>query len=1167
MHLLTTRLSLTTLAICVFTACTVGLAAQHVVPAHTPEVEAARLNNIGTALMGQQLLDRAATTFAEAAKADPKLTLAKVNEGIALLYLQRLPEAEQVLDAAALADPKDPHVWYALGLLYRNQNKPKQSLDAFKEALTLRPADPDTHYMVASLDLELEDMPAAAAEFRKAIALNPHHASSVFGLARVLHRQGDNAGAKQALVEFQHISASKLGTPLSHTYGDEGRYGRVEDAVPAAISVEPMIPVTFTESWHSPSSKSSALGSACLIELSEKEEAALLVMGAGDDAVHLYDRVGTTRFAELPSAHTGLHIPGTGIACAVGDFDNDGLPDLALAVASPDGQDRILLYRNLGDGKFQDVTASAGITTTNHPTSLTFVDYDHDGDLDLLVTGKPTSAAASPNTLWRNNGNKTFTDWTRQAALGGAGTTTAATLSDLNNDRAVDLVIAGDSPAPTFFSNNREGPFSSTPLFAATLPPTVSIATLDFNKDGWMDVLLSHSGAPGVTLWRNIDGKSFAAVPLPLHGVLSATAAIPIDFDNDGWIDIAALVKTAHGAELRILRNLGPAGFADVSTQLRLNNLHLRSPVSLIAADIDHTGAADLIITQNDGTAVLLTNRGGNRNHVLHIALRGLADNKSAIGTKVEVFANGLWQKWEDDGQPEILAGLGSADKADLIRLLWPTGVPQDEIDVAASDDKPITEIDRRGSSCPTLFAWNGSRYTFISDVIGAAVIGHWVSPTKHNIPDPDEWIKVDGSQLHQRNGFFSLRFGEPMEEVNFVDQVRLVAIDHPSNTSVYPNEGFLSEPPFAKQKIILASTAHSLAGAWDDHGTDVLPILSAPLADQGSPSTPMDPSMQPHGMSGRTTPPAPTYVRDFNNLPFAGFANLHSLTIDIGPWSPTRPLRLLLHGFIEYFSASSMYSAWQAGLAPIPPYIEARLPDGTWRKVVADMGFPAGLPRTVTVDLTGKLPAGVTLLRITTNLQIYWDQALVDNEPDSAEQRAKTIHTTELPLAHATLAFRGYPRQIDGHTPGDLTYNYQKISASGPFVPHRGAYTHYGNVTPLLRSIDDEFVIFGTGEDMDLEFRATTLPALPKGWSRDYFFYANGFVKDMDFYEAKPFSVGALPFHGMSAYPYPANEHYPNDVAHTAYQLEYNTRFESGTTDRSYQFNYVPHVSAPDTQ
>jgi hypothetical protein len=387
------------------------------------------------------------------------------------------------------------------------------------------------------------------------------------------------------------------------------------------------------------------------------------------------------------------------------------------------------------------------------------------------------------------------------------------------------------------------------------------------------------------------------------------------------------------------------------------------------------------------------------------------------------------------------------------------------------------------------------------------------------------------------------------MEEVNFVDQVRLVAIDHPSGTAVFPNEGFLSERPFAKERTIVAAAAHPLAGAWDDHGNNVLDVLSQ--------SDINDREMR-------------DYVRDFTNLPFAGFANLHSLTIDIGAWSPQRPLRLLLHGFIEYFSASSMYSAWQAGLSPIPPYVEAQMPDGSWRKVVIDMGFPAGLPRTVTVDLTGKLPAGVTRLRITTNLQIYWDQALIDNEASPQQQpdnAALATRTTELPLAHGTLAFRGYPQQLDGRTPGDLTYNYQRMSATGPFVPHRGAYTRYGDVTPLLHAIDDEFVIFGTGEDMDLEFSAATLPALPKGWSRDYFFYANGFVKDMDFYEARPFSVGSLPFHGMSSYPYPAAEHYPTDAAHTAYQLEYNTRFESGTVDRSFQFNYIPLSSTPQTQ
>ena len=447
----------------------------------------------------------------------------------------------------------------------------------------------------------------------------------------------------------------------------------------------------------------------------------------------------------------------------------------------------------------------------------------------------------------------------------------------------------------------------------------------------------------------------------------------------------------------------------------------------------------------------------------------------------------------------------------------------------------PIAEIDRRGSSCPTLFAWDGHKYSFVSDVIGAAVVGHWTSPTAHNIPDPDEWIKIDGSQLHQQNGRYSLRFGEPMEEVNFVDQVRLVAVDHPASAAVFPNEGFLSEPPFAQPGTILAAAAHPLAAATDALGRNVLPLLSNPQ-----------------------NPAAPRYVRDFTNLPFAGFANPHTLTVDLGPWSPTKPLRLLLHGFIEYFSASSMYSAWQAGLAPVPPYIEAQSADGSWHRVVDDMGFPAGLPRTVVVDLTGKLAPGTRNLRITTNLQIYWDNIVVDNELPQQPRH------TDLPLAHASLAFRGYPQQIDGRTPGDLTYAYTRMSPTGPFIPHRGAYTRYGDVTPLLQSVDDKFVIFGTGEDMDLEFSASTLPPLPTGWTRDFFFYANGFVKDMDFYEASPFQVGALPFHGMSAYPYPASEHFPDDPAHIAYQLEYNTRWEPGFTARPFQFDYQPLASHP---
>lgn len=1121
-------------------------------PKPAPEArEAARLNNLGTALMNQQRLDRGAEEFAKAAKADPKLSLASSNEGIALLYLQKLPEAQKALETAAALDPNDPHTWYALGLLYRSQNNAQQSLGAFNHVLALDPTDPDAHYMAASEDLDLNDLPAAEAELRKALAASPVHASALFGLARVQRRRGDVSGSQITFAQFQRVSSEKLSSPLAHTYGDEGRYARVEDLVLTPGSVDPMIPVLFTETWRSPplTGKGSA-ANTCTIDLAPEAEQSLVQLGNGEEAIHLWQRglkEGKATFTELPASATGLHAPGRALACAVGDYDNDGRPDLAVALTDrASGKDVLLLFHNLGHNRFEEVAAHSGLQAANHASSLTFVDYDHDGDLDLFITGSPTAASSTPNTLWRNNGDRTFTNWTKEAGLGGAAPTKEAVLSDLNNDRAIDLLTAGQDAAPVFFANRREGAFHTASLYPETLPATTRVTTLDFDKDDWMDVLLTHGAAPGVTLWRNHEGHSFERVALPLPGVLSASAAIPIDFDNDGWIDLALLVNTAHGPELRVLRNLGPGGFADVSTQLHLNALHLRSPQSLLAADFNRSGAPDLLVTQGDGSLVLLSNQGGNRHHSLRLSVAGLADNKSGIGTKVEVFANGLRQKWEVTNATEILAGMGTATNADFVRLLWPTGVPQDEIDIAANKPLTVTELDRRGSSCPTLFAWNGSRYNFVADVIGAAVIGHWVAPARHNIPDPDEWIKIEGSQLKAQHGLLSLRFGEPMEEVNFVDQVRLIAVDHPAGTAVYPNEGFLSEPPFAQDKTIAAAAAHPLAGAWDDHHHNVLALLSRPDAAIAH---------------------ARRYVQDFTNLPFTGFANSHALTLDLGAWSPERPLRLLLHGFIEYFSASSMYAAWQAGLSPVPPYIEAQLPDGTWRKVVNDMGFPAGLPRTVTVDLTGKLPAGTQRLRIVTNLQIYWDQALVDNESVPAATAQTAVRRTELPLSQASLAFRGYPHQIDGRTAGDLTYDYQQISASGPFVPHRGAYTRYGEVTPLLRSVDDEFVIFGTGEDMDLEFQASALPPLPSGWARDYFFYANGFVKDMDFYEADPFEVGRLPFHGMSEYPYPRTEHYPDDAAHTAYQLEYNTRFEAGDSERLFQFHYEPKHSVPESK
>ena len=1106
------------------------------------QAEAAKINNFGTALMNQQLLDKAQAKFADAYQLDPSLVHAEVNRGIALIYLQRMPEAKQALEQAAAQDPKDPHIWYALGILYRIEAEYPQSLESFQKAAALDPDDADTHYFLGSVQLELHQPEQALTEFQTALRLNPIHASAQFGLAKALQRVGRRDESTTAFKRFETLNQEKIGFPLAHTYGDEGHYSLVQDALTVNPQVGAMIPVTFTEQTidHMAAAAAKPIdrphGGACLVGPAG-EQSYLLVMASGQDAIRAYAKSGSGSFALVPSAQTGLVASGTGVACTVGDFDNDGLPDVAVAMS-----DRVLLFKNHGGGKFTDVTASTGVQPANQPAGITFVDYDHDGDLDLFVTGQPSAAGAKPSVLWRNNGNGTFTNWTEQTGLGGEGATVAATLSDLNNDRAVDLLVTGSGPAPTFFANPREGQFKSSPLFAeAGLSPTVGAVVLDFNKDGWMDVALTHSGSPGISLWRNVQGKRFERVPLPVQNVTAGWGLTAIDLDNDGWLDLVAAVETPQGPELRALRNMGPAGFQDVTAQVKLDQVKLLQPRALIAADVDGDGAADLIVTQPNGDPLLLHNQGGNQNHSVLISMKGVADNKSAIGAKVEVFADGVWQKFEitgasgylSQGAQQLLAGIGSAEHADMVRILWPTGVPQDETEVATKTSLSITELDRRGSSCPTLFAWNGKKYEFISDVIGAAVVGHWVSPTAKNNADPDEWTKVEGSQLRPRGGYLSLRFGEPMEEVNYLDQVRLVAVDHPAATEVYPNERFLNQPPFADGRAVLSANAHPVAGAWDDKGRDVSALLLT----------------RDH-----------QYVRDFTNLPFAGFANQHTLTLDVGEWTPANPLRLLLHGFIEYFSASSMYAAWQANLKPMPPYVEAQLPDGSWKRVIDEMGFPAGLPRTIVVDLTGKLPPGTRRIRLTTNLQIYWDQALIDNGPDAPQH----VRQTELPLASAQLAFRGYPEQIDGKTPGDLTYNYQHISQTGPFTRSRGSYTRYGEVTPLLKSVDESFVIFGSGEDIDVEFSTASLPPLAPGWKRDYFFYANGFVKDMDFYEASPFTVADMPFHGMSTYPYPASEHYPQDEQRVQYEMEWNDRFDSGRGVQQYAFHYEPRVMLP---
>ena len=1096
--------------------------------------EAIRLNNLGAAYLNQRRSEAALKNFQQARALDPGLFAARLNEGIALLDLQRLEAAEPVLKEAAKEQPDSAQAWFNLGLLYRKLDETEQGLAAFGRVAKLDSNDADTQYFLGALQQSARQLEPAIASYRRALEINPYHVSAQFGLANVYQRMGNTEEARKQLDRFQKLTEEKLGAPIGTTYGDQGKYSLAEDVhLPEGAATPPIavqfVPVAGADSGlpsvraGKPAPGSPRSGS-CFFDYDNDGRTDLLLLngGAGGTAA-LYRNAGG-RFVDA-TAGAGLAIPTRAFSCVAGDYDNDGWTDVVVALESG-----LRLFRNEGKGTFRDVTEASGLrAVTARPFAATLLDYDHDGDLDLYLT----SFAGGPRLL-RNNGNGKFTDTSSETVPGEVADAQVGIATDFDNDRAVDLIVTRGQGPPSLLRNPREGKFLATPLFGSgSQAATRGVVAFDFDKDGWIDAAFTHDGLPGLSLWRNIEGKRLEAVPLPKLDLTGGWGLAAFDYDNDGRIDLAAAGASGSKARIVLLRNEGSAGFRDLTAGAGLGKVSLADPGSLIIGDYDADGDADLLVTQDSGAPVLLRNDGGNRNNWLRLSFKALADNRSAIGTKVEVFAGALYQKFEvqsssgylGQNAPEILAGLGDVKEADIVRLLWPTGVLQDEVQLAAGRPNQVTENDRRGSSCPILFAWNGTRYDFISDLIGPGIVGHWVAPGERNTPDPTEYVKVSGDSLRARQGRLSLRLLEPMEEVVYLDHARLIAVDHPSDVAIYPNERFASVPPFPEFRVIASRGARLPAGAWDYRGRDIRSELRA--RDR-------------------------RYVTGFRSLPFTGFAELHGIELELGAWNPAKPLRLLLHGFTDYFTATSVYAAHQAGIEAIPPYLEAQDAAGQWKRVVDDLGFPAGLARTMVADLTGRLPAGTKRVRIRTNLKIYWDQILLDTTPE-----ANLARLTEVPLAGAALGFRGYPREVRGDPSSEIRYMYEEVSSTGPYARHAGNYTRYGDALGLLTNADDRFVIFGSGDEVRLEFDSSALAPLPAGWTRDYFFYADGFAKDMDFYAAHGYTVEPLPFHGMSGYPYHGAETYPQGGTYLQYQLDVNTRQVSSRGAPSYRFDF----------
>jgi hypothetical protein len=531
---------------------------------------------------------------------------------------------------------------------------------------------------------------------------------------------------------------------------------------------------------------------------------------------------------------------------------------------------------------------------------------------------------------------------------------------------------------------------------------------------------------------------------------------------------------------------------------------------ALAAADFDGDGLVDLVGLTADGGLRQLRNRTSRGHHWLKVGLTGVKNLKLAPSAEVEVKAGPRFQKKIYQGLP-LHFGLGQDRQIDTVRITWPNGLIQNESRQAADGLRVFEEAQRLSGSCPMIFTWNGEEFQFITDVLGVAPLGASAGDGQYFPVDHDEIIQIPGEALVPRDGSYEIRITEELREVAFLDEIRLIAVDHPAQLEIFTNDKFKA-PPFPEFRLFGVRRPIPPRSARDGEGRDVLDRLVA--------------------LDERY---ADGFRRDY-----AGVAELHSLELDFGDAAAAGQAVLILTGWVDWADGSTFLGASQENPQGLTlPYLQVRDERGQWRTVIEDMGIPAGKPKTIAVDLTGKFLSASREIRIVTNLCLYWDQIFLSEDVAPPPARLTEVHA-----ATAELRFRGFS-QVVVH-PQRLQperFLYSQVRPTSMWNPTRGLYTRYGDVEPLLTAVDDRFVILGSGDELRLLFPAAALPPLPQGSRRDFLLFVDGWAKDGDANTAHSQTVGPLPYHGMPQYPYQEPDAYPQDGAHRLYNEHYNRR------------------------
>jgi tetratricopeptide (TPR) repeat protein len=1203
-------------------------------PADLPA--AMQANNRGVGCMERFDYKLAVQAFDDVAVLAPDWLPARINLGIALLNTRgdaELQRALEIFQAILRQDERNPYANFCLGIIFQYQGKIAEANPHFAAVTEIDPADAHAWYNLgATLDNDPDPERNKSLErrqrecYERAVARDPYLRRALYGLQQLL-RLDEPRKAEELRQTFEALNAAA--DPEKQRYGEMGRYAEVIGRIPnqdARHTFGP-IPLFVHDDQFAVKLKAGARwatgkdvgeGPAADLRrrLRERFGATLVVLDYNQDGKPDLFLVGAvvedgkvrdlllrndgTHFTDV-THEAGLAEPRLSLGCTVADFDNDGTPDLFIT-----GIGRQWLFRNSKSHRFEDVTAQAGLDRlTTVCLGACFVDLDQDADMDLVVAeyAADVAEALDPKSERKNAGIAVYLNvgeskqkilsqdppplrprFKRMTEASGLERTEAAVAliaSDLDRDGDPDLVVLADGSAASTVVNDRLLRFRRAPL-----DKTLAAAgtwngglVLDANHHGRSDLFLIRPDRPPAYL---VSKRVAPGMKEPAQwfekGVTNSPTLLQaqaVDLDYDGWTDIVGL------SDKRVpvfLQNQG-GKLVHISEGLGSDRDWPRDLVALATANVDGDKYLDLLAWSESKGLLVYHNR-GNENQALKLDLSGhrraesaggsVRCNADGFGTRVVVQTEDFWTGAEyttlsagmgQSRQPLVL-GLAKHSQAEVVRLRWPDNCWQAELNQPACHVIRIDETNRKPDSCPVLFAWDGRRFGFVADFLGGGALGEAGPDGTCRQPRPEESVKIEAQQLMPKDGFYLLKVAEPMDEVTYLDHLELAVVDHPSLVRVYPDERFVLGTAQPTQDLLAFRADQEVypVRARDHKGREVTTTLRHWDRDT---------------------------VAGFARRSWTGFAEEHWVELEFGDrlsrFGPSDRLVLCLAGWTDYPYPESVWAAQQAGVSLQVPVLERLRPDGSWEIRAKEAGFPAGLPRMTTLDVTGKLTGPRCTLRLRTNMHVFWDQIfvapVVGRQPHKDLRTQASVRGTEysvpstqysvpgtrysvlgtqpqtpdrmrattLAVSHATLEERGCVQEFspDGRQP--TLYDYHRLERV-PVTRQAGRLTRFGNVTELLQAADDRFVIFGPGDDVTVRFDAGTLPKLPAGWTRSFVLRTRGYCKGCGPFIVTGDTVGPLPFRAMKKFPYGPEESYPRTQLHVDYLRRYNTR-EVGST------------------